>query len=82
MCLAVPGEILEVLDETDLLRPAKVSFGGVCKEISLAYLPKAQVGDFVLVHVGFALTQIDAAEARKVFEALDQVLEIEREISS
>lgn len=82
MCLAVPGEILEVLDETDLLRPAKVSFGGVCKEISLAYLPEAQVGDFVLVHVGFALTRIDAIEARKVFEALDQVLEIADEISN
>jgi hydrogenase expression/formation protein HypC len=55
----------------DLNRVGRVSFGGVVKEVSLAYVPEAQVGDYVIVHVGFALSRVDEAEAQRVFEYLE-----------
>ena len=70
MCLAVPGKLISV-SGTDLNRSGKVSFGGVIKEVSLAYVPEAQVGDYVIVHVGFALSKVDEAEAQHVFEYLE-----------
>lgn len=70
MCLAVPGKLMSVSGE-DLNRTGKVSFGGVVKEVSLAYVPEAQVGDYVIVHVGFALSRVDEAEAQRVFEYLE-----------
>jgi len=70
MCLAVPGKIVSIEGADDLLRSAKVDFGGVAKEISLAYVPEARVGDYVLVHVGFAISLVDEAEAKEVFEYL------------
>ncbi|PIQ26650.1 HypC/HybG/HupF family hydrogenase formation chaperone [bacterium (Candidatus Blackallbacteria) CG17_big_fil_post_rev_8_21_14_2_50_48_46] len=73
MCLAIPGEILEILDPEDLLRPARVAFGSMRKQVSLAYVPEAQIGDFVLVHVGFALTVLDAAEAERTLTALTEL---------
>ena len=77
MCLAIPGKILSVAGGDDpLMRTAKVSFGGVIKEVSLAYVPEAGVGDYVIVHVGFALNKLDEAEALKVIETI-QALEIE-----
>ena len=69
MCLAVPGKI-ESTTGDDLARMARVNFSGVVREISLAYVPEAQVGDYVLVHVGFAISKIDEEEAKKVFEYL------------
>lgn len=77
MCLAVPGQILEVSNEDTLLRSGKVSFGGVVKEINLAYVPEAKVGDYVVVHVGFAISIVDEAEARQVFKYLEQIQELE-----
>jgi len=77
MCLAVPGQILEVSNEDALLRAGKVSFGGVVKEINLAYVPEAKVGDYVVVHVGFAISIVDEAEARQVFKYLEQIQELE-----
>ncbi len=77
MCLAVPGQILEVSNEDALLRSGKVSFGGVIKEINLAYVPEAKVGDYVVVHVGFAISIVDEAEARQVFKYLEQIQELE-----
>jgi hydrogenase expression/formation protein HypC len=77
MCLAVPGQILEVSNEDTLLRAGKVSFGGVVKEINLAYVPEAKVGDYVVVHVGFAISKVDEAEARQVFKYLEQIQELE-----
>ena len=69
MCLAVPGKIVSVAGGDDpLLRMAKVNFGGVIKEVSLAYVPEAVVGDYVIVHVGFALNKLDEQEALKVLE--------------
>ncbi len=70
MCLAVPGRIVSTSGDEPLTRMAKVSFGGVVKDVSLAYLPDAAVGDYVIVHAGFALSCIDEAEARQVFEEL------------
>jgi hydrogenase expression/formation protein HypC len=74
MCLAVPGKVLEVMDPEDLaLRRAKVDFSGIRKEVSLAFTPEAGVGDYVLVHVGFALSVVDEAEAQRIFEYLRQM---------
>lgn len=60
----------------DLDRTGKVNFGGVTKEVNLAYVPEAQVGDYVIVHVGFALSRIDEDEARRVFEYLEEMGEL------
>jgi hydrogenase expression/formation protein HypC len=76
MCLAVPGKVLSVSGDDPLLRMAKVSFGGVVKDVSLAYVPEADVGDYVIVHVGFALNKVDEAEAMETLALLAQ-LEIE-----
>ena len=82
MCLAVPGRIVSVNSDEPLLRTARVDFGGIIKEIHLAYTPEAAVGDHVLVHVGFALTVIDEAEANRVFEHLATIADIEAELNS
>ena len=76
MCLAVPGKIVSLSDADPLLRTGKVSFGGVLKEVSLAYVPEAKVGDYVIVHVGFALSIVDEEEANHVFEYLRQMDEL------
>ena len=76
MCLAVPGKIVSITEAEPLLRSGKVSFGGVLKEVSLAYVPEAKVGDYVIVHVGFALSIVDEAEANTVFEYLRQMDEL------
>lgn len=74
MCLAVPGKIESIVDNPDpMLRGGKVDFGGVKKEICLAFVPEAAVGDYVIVHVGFALSKVDEAEARKIFEHLREM---------
>jgi hydrogenase expression/formation protein HypC len=76
MCLAVPGKILSVSGE-DFACMARVSFGGIVKEISLAYVSEARVDDYVLVHVGFAISVVDQAEALQTFEYLKQMGELE-----
>ena len=70
MCLAVPGRILSIAGDDPLTRLGRVDFGGIVKEINLAFVPEAAVGDHVLVHVGFAITVIDAAETARVLAAL------------
>jgi hydrogenase expression/formation protein HypC len=78
MCLAVPGKIISINENEDpILRTGKVSFGGIVKEVNLAYVPEAQVGDYVIVHVGFAISKLDEAEAQKVFEYLREMGELE-----
>ena len=82
MCLAVPGKVISISDAGDVMRAGRVDFGGLVKEISLAFVPEAKVGDYVLVHVGFAITVIDEAEATRVFEhlhAIDELRQIESE---
>jgi len=75
MCLAVPGKILSVHGE-DFARTARVSFGGIVKEISLAYVPEAVEGEYVIVHVGFAISVVDEAEALLTFEYLKKMGEL------
>lgn len=74
MCLAVPGKIEKISNTADpLFRNAVVSFGGVLKEVSLAMLPEAETGNYVMVHVGVALSVIDEREAHETMEALKQM---------
>jgi hydrogenase expression/formation protein HypC len=75
MCLAVPGKILNVAGEQEF-RTGQVSFGGVVKQVSLAYVPEANVGDYVIVHVGFAISVVDEKEALNTFEYLRQMGEL------
>lgn len=79
MCLAIPGKIESITgSDSDVLNiKGKVNFGGILKEVSLAYVPEAKVGDYVIVHVGFALSLVDQQEAIKVFEYLKQMGELE-----
>ena len=71
MCLGVPGEVKEILPDDIGMPMGRVSFGGIVKEVCLAYVPEAAVGDYVLVHVGFALSRIDEAEAQRMWETLE-----------
>ena len=76
MCLAIPGKITSISGEDPLTRIGKVDFGGILKDVSLAYVPEAQLGDYVIVHVGFALSRVDEAEAQQVFEYLREMQEL------
>ncbi len=78
MCLAVPGRIESIEGEDPLTRAGKVNFGGILKDVNLAYVPEAQVGEYVIVHAGFALSLLDEAEAAKTFEYLRQISELEQ----
>ena len=71
MCLAVPGQVLSITD--DQLRTGTVSFGGVTKDISLALVPDAGVGDYVIVHVGFAISKLDEQAALRSLELMAQL---------
>ena len=74
MCLAVPGKIVTVMVEEHLgFRSGKVDFGGIRKEVCLDYTPEARVGDYVMVHVGFALSVVDEKQAQEVFDALREL---------
>jgi hydrogenase expression/formation protein HypC len=79
MCLAVPGRLVSIIGDEGadpLLRSGKVDFSGVVKTVNLGYVPEATVGDYVLVHVGFAISTVDEQEARTVFEYLRQMGEL------
>ena len=72
MCLGVPGKVLSIV-QRDSLAMGKVEFGGIVKEVCMAYVPEAQVGDYVLVHVGFAISRVDEAEAQEIFRYIEQI---------
>ncbi|NQW36624.1 MAG: HypC/HybG/HupF family hydrogenase formation chaperone [Flavobacteriales bacterium] len=77
MCLSIPGKLIEITAELDkTFRLGKVSFDGIIKEVSLTLVPEANVGDYVLVHVGAAISTIDAIEAKKTFDLLKQLDEL------
>ena len=76
MCLGVPGKVLEIEPNPLGMTMGKVSFGGIAKEVCLAYVPEAQAGDYVIVHAGFAISRLDEAEAMEVFELLNQMEEL------
>jgi hydrogenase expression/formation protein HypC len=79
MCLAIPGKIETIInaDADPLLVKGKVNFGGIFKEVSLAYVPQAKLGDYVVVHVGFAIAIVQEEEAKKVFSYLEKMGELE-----
>lgn len=79
MCLAIPGKVVECFEREDL-KMARVQFGGIIREACIDYVPETKVGDYVLVHVGFALSRIDEEEALRTYallEELDQLQELE-----
>lgn len=77
MCLSIPGKLIEVTSQLDeVFRVGKVSFDGIIKEVSLTLVPEANIGDYVLVHVGAAISTIDEDEAIKTFDLLKQLDEL------
>ncbi len=78
MCLAIPGKVLSIEDQHDgRVRMARVSFGGIVKEASLEMVPHARVGDYVLVHVGVAISVVDEEEAQRTFTYLREIGELD-----
>jgi hydrogenase expression/formation protein HypC len=76
MCLGIPGKIVSIAEQDGAVRMGRVSFSGIVKEVCLAYTPEAAVGEYVIVHVGFAIATLDEAEARRVFEYLQEMDEL------
>ena len=79
MCLGVPGKIVEMYEKGGL-QMCKVDFGGVFREACLAYVPEAKVGDYTLIHVGFALNLLDEAEAQETLALLQEIVDLEDEL--
>ena len=79
MCLAIPGKIVSV-EEADGLRSARVQFGGIVRQASLDFVPEADVGDYVMVHVGYAISRVDAAEAQRTYQLLEEMGALEEEL--
>lgn len=78
MCLSIPGKLIQITAELDdIFRVGKVSFDGIVKEVSLTLVPEAKVGDYVMVHVGAAISLVDEEEAKKTFQLLKQLGEIQ-----
>ena len=83
MCLAIPGKIKAIESKLDgMVRMAKVSFGGIIKEASLEMVPSAKVDDYVLVHVGVAISVVDEEEAKKTFQYLEEMGEVQDELNT
>ena len=76
MCLAIPGRIITIIDDGPLTRRGRVDFSGIVREVNLAFVPEAGVGDYVIVHVGVALSVVDQREAERVFEYLREIDDI------
>ena len=77
MCLAVPGKIESIIENEAMTRKGRVNFGGIIKEVYLAYVPEAGIGDYVIVHVGFAISKINEQEAQRTLKYLEQLEEPE-----
>jgi hydrogenase expression/formation protein HypC len=77
MCLGVPGKIVKIEENPSGMTMGKVDFGGITKEVCLAYVPEAKLGDYVIVHVGFAISKVDEEEAKSVFSYLKQIGDVE-----
>jgi len=80
MCLGIPGRLVEVYQQNDMPM-GKVDFGGILKETCLAYTPEARVDDYVLVHVGFAISRIDEAEAQELFDYFEEIADFEKNMA-
>ena len=81
MCLAIPGKIIEIQQQADL-RTARVQFGGIVRQVSLDFVPEAGLGDYVMVHVGFAISRVDAVEADRTYKLLQEMGILEQELES
>ena len=78
MCLAIPGQIKEITTQLDeVFRVGKISFGGIMKEVNLSMVPDAKIGDYVMVHVGVAISVVDEEEAKKTYDLLKQMGELD-----
>ena len=82
MCLAIPGRILSMAGDDPLMRVGRVDFGGIVKEVNLAYVPEARIGDYVMVHVGYAIQKMTEAEARSAWEVYDEILAAEEAVNA
>jgi hydrogenase expression/formation protein HypC len=81
VCLAIPGKVL-TCDESGLARTARVQFGGTIRQCRLDFVPEAAVGDYVLVHVGFAISRIDEEEAQRTYQMLEEMGELDAEVDA
>lgn len=79
MCLAIPGKILSE-DDLGFARTGRVQFGGIVRQVRLDFVPEAAIGDYVLVHVGFAISKIDEEEAQRTYEALEELGALQEEL--
>lgn len=73
MCLGIPGKVISIEGEDPIYRTGKVEFGRIAKSVSLAFVPDVQVGEYVIVHAGFAISEIDEDEAQSVFRTLEEL---------
>ncbi len=78
MCLSIPGKVVSIRPGEQMFQTGRVDFGGVIREVNLAYVPEVKIGDYVIVHVGFAISIVDPAEAEKTFEYLREMGELEK----
>ncbi len=81
MCLAIPGKIIEI-QEVGEMRAARVQFGGIVRQVSLDFVPEAGLGDYVMVHVGFAISRVDSVEAERTYKLLQEMGTLEAELES
>jgi hydrogenase expression/formation protein HypC len=79
MCLAIPGKILDI-SKKDGVRAGRVEFGGIVKQVCLDFAPEAEVGDYVMVHVGFAISRVDREEAERTYQILEAMGLLEEEL--
>src|ERR1019366_8023793 len=79
VCLAIPGKILEIQEQSQM-RAARVQFGGIVRQVSLDFVPEAGLGDYVMVHVGFAISRVDASEAERTYKLLEEMGALEAEL--
>jgi len=73
MCLAIPGKVIEIAEDAQGVRIGKTNFGGIVKQVCLEYTPEVQLGDYILVHVGFALGKVDVEEAERTYKLLEEM---------
>ena len=79
MCLAIPGKVISV-EQSNGLRSGRIQFGGIVRQASLDFVPEAEVGDYVMVHVGYAISRVDEAEAHRTYELLEEMGALEAEL--
>ena len=71
MCLAIPGKIISIINDDPVMRLGRVTFGGIIKDVHLSYVPDSGVGDYVIIHAGFAISKLDEDEAKWILDILD-----------